>query len=79
MEALKEFKEGRVHVLVASDVAARGLDIKGVKTVVVFEVSKDIDTHVHRVGRTGRAGREGSREWAWGRVGWIRVRFFGGM
>lgn len=54
--ALKEFSSGRRHVLVATDVAARGLDIKGIKTIINLDAAKDIDTHVHRVGRTGRAG-----------------------
>ena len=39
---------------------ARGLDIPAIKTVINFDVSKDIDTHVHRIGRTGRAGEKGS-------------------
>lgn len=54
--ALKEFSAGRQQVLVATDVAARGLDIKSIKNVVNLDAAKDIDTHVHRVGRTGRAG-----------------------
>lgn len=54
--ALKEFSSGRQQVLVATDVAARGLDIKSIKNVVNLDVAKDIDTHIHRVGRTGRAG-----------------------
>lgn len=56
MEVLGAFKAGQVHVLVATDVAARGLDIKSIKTVVNYDAAKDIETHVHRVGRTGRAG-----------------------
>lgn len=56
MEVLKSFKTGVFHVLVATDVAARGLDIKSIKTVVNFDIAKDMDTHVHRIGRTGRAG-----------------------
>jgi len=46
-------------VLVATDVAARGLDIPHIRTVVNFDVARDIDTHTHRVGRTGRAGVKG--------------------
>lgn len=42
--------------MVATDVAARGLDIKSIKSVVNYDAAKDIDTHVHRIGRTGRAG-----------------------
>jgi ATP-dependent RNA helicase DDX42 len=61
MDILSSFKKGIFHVLVATDVAARGLDIKTLKTVVNYDAAKDIDTHVHRIGRTGRAGdKEGS-------------------
>ncbi|KAJ7565134.1 hypothetical protein O6H91_02G049400 [Diphasiastrum complanatum] len=56
MEVLKKFKSGVFHVLVATDVAARGLDIKSIKSVVNFDIAKDMDSHVHRIGRTGRAG-----------------------
>eukprot|EP00644_Phytophthora_capsici_P002797 jgi/Phyca11/56588/gw1.55.166.1 len=58
-EALSKFKHGECRVLVATDVAARGLDVKDVKNVVNFDVAKNIDTHVHRIGRTGRMGLEG--------------------
>ncbi|EEY61994.1 DEAD/DEAH box RNA helicase, putative [Phytophthora infestans T30-4] len=58
-EALTKFKHGACRVLVATDVAARGLDVKDVKNVVNFDVAKSIDTHVHRIGRTGRMGLEG--------------------
>ena len=56
MATLADFKAGKQHVLVATDVAARGLDIKSIKSVVNYDAGKDIDTHVHRIGRTGRAG-----------------------
>ena len=56
MAVLSAFKAGTHHVLVATDVAARGLDIRSIKTVVNFDAAKDIETHVHRIGRTGRAG-----------------------
>ena len=46
--------------LVATDVAARGLDIPHIRTVINFDVARDIDTHTHRVGRTGRAGVKGT-------------------
>ncbi|KAL4158263.1 hypothetical protein PRNP1_004041 [Phytophthora ramorum] len=58
-EALSKFKLGECRVLVATDVASRGLDVKDVKNVVNFDVAKNIDTHVHRIGRTGRMGLEG--------------------
>ncbi|KAF3560408.1 hypothetical protein F2Q69_00010274 [Brassica cretica] len=56
MDTLQKFKSGVYHVLVATDVAARGLDIKSLKTVVNYDTAKDMDMHVHRIGRTGRAG-----------------------
>ena len=54
--AMKAFKSEHAHVLVATDVAARGLDVEAIKTVVNFHPARDISTHVHRIGRTGRAG-----------------------
>ena len=59
MKVLSDFKKQRCKILVATDVAARGLDIPSVKTVVNFDVARDIDTHTHRIGRTGRAGMKG--------------------
>ena len=56
MALLSSFKAGGLHVLVATDVAARGLDIRTIRTVVNYDAARDIDTHVHRIGRTGRAG-----------------------
>lgn len=53
------FKRQETNILVATDVAARGLDIPHVRTVVNYTVARDIDTHTHRVGRTGRAGVPG--------------------
>jgi ATP-dependent RNA helicase DeaD len=53
------FRDGHLDVLVATDVAARGLDIEHVSHVVNFDVPSSPDTYVHRIGRTGRAGREG--------------------
>lgn len=55
-ETLQKFKSGIYHVLIATDVAARGLDIKSLKSVVNYDIAKDMDMHVHRIGRTGRAG-----------------------
>jgi ATP-dependent RNA helicase DeaD len=54
------FREGALDVLVATDVAARGLDIEHVSHVVNYDVPSSPDTYVHRIGRTGRAGREGT-------------------
>lgn len=56
---LRRFREGHLEVLVATDVAARGLDIEGVTHVINFDVPWDPDSYVHRIGRTGRAGRAG--------------------
>ncbi|MQL78552.1 hypothetical protein Taro_010984 [Colocasia esculenta] len=56
MDVLQKFKSGIYHVLIATDVAARGLDIKSIKSVVNFDIARDMDMHVHRIGRTGRAG-----------------------
>ena len=57
--ALEQFKAGEVRVLVATDVAARGLDIEALPVVVNFEIPTDPEDYVHRIGRTGRAGMEG--------------------
>ncbi|KAJ1395385.1 RNA helicase, partial [Ochromonadaceae sp. CCMP2298] len=57
---IRQFKEGHIDVLVATDVAARGLDIAGVDLVVHTGPPSDPDTYVHRAGRTGRAGRNGT-------------------
>ncbi|WP_457678311.1 DEAD/DEAH box helicase [Thermovibrio sp.] len=56
---MKLFKEGKVKVLVATDVAARGIDIKDVGLVINYELPENPESYVHRIGRTGRAGREG--------------------
>lgn len=50
------FKNGNLPILVATDVAARGLDIKHIKTVINYDAARNIDSHVHRIGRTGRMG-----------------------
>ncbi|MFN7975711.1 MAG: DEAD/DEAH box helicase [Acidobacteriota bacterium] len=57
--ALSRFKDGRTRVLVATDVAARGLDVDGVTHVVNFEVPSEPESYVHRIGRTARAGAQG--------------------
>ena len=58
-KALEDFKSGNLKILVATDVAARGLDIKGVGLVVNYDAPKNIEGYVHRIGRTGRAGTKG--------------------
>ena len=57
---IKGFRDGSIKVLVATDVAARGLDIDAVDCVINFDPPSDPDTYVHRIGRTGRAGMEGA-------------------
>jgi len=57
--ALKAFKQGRVSVLVATDVASRGLDISDVSHVINYQVPQTHDSYIHRIGRTGRAGKLG--------------------
>ena len=59
LAALDEFKNGQIPLLVASDVAARGLDIPSVSHVFNFDVPSNAEDYVHRIGRTGRAGRHG--------------------
>ncbi len=59
MRALAEFKTGKMQVLVATDVAARGLDIAGVSHVINYDIPATYDDYVHRIGRTGRAGKRG--------------------
>lgn len=56
---LDMFKRGRAKLLIATDVAARGVDVKELNYVLNFDIAMDADTHTHRIGRTGRAGAEG--------------------
>ncbi|MCA1816813.1 MAG: DEAD/DEAH box helicase [Acidobacteria bacterium] len=57
--ALRGFKEGRTRVLVATDIAARGLDVESVSHVINYDVPEEPEAYVHRIGRTGRAGKVG--------------------
>jgi len=59
-EVLKKFRKKRINILVATDVAARGMDIKDLTHVINYALPQDPDSYVHRVGRTGRAGKEGT-------------------
>ncbi len=56
---IKEFKEGTSHILIATDVASRGLDVKDVKCVINYDLPSQAEDYVHRIGRTGRAGATG--------------------
>lgn len=58
-KVITRFKKREVDIMVATDVAARGLDIPHIRTVVNYDIARDIDTHTHRIGRTGRAGEKG--------------------
>ncbi|MDP2913529.1 MAG: C-terminal helicase domain-containing protein, partial [Candidatus Omnitrophota bacterium] len=58
-EALEGFKRGKYRILVATDIAARGIDVVGIELVINYDLPEDIENYVHRIGRTGRAGHEG--------------------
>ena len=59
LQALEKFRSGKVRVLVATDIASRGLDIDGITHVINYELPKEAESYVHRIGRTARAGAEG--------------------
>jgi len=58
--ALEHFKDGKINILIATDVAARGIDINNLDAVINFDIPNVSETYVHRIGRTGRAGKSGS-------------------
>ncbi|MGY0218838.1 DEAD/DEAH box helicase [Endozoicomonadaceae bacterium StTr2] len=58
-KVMQNFREGRINVLIATDVAARGLDVKGIDLVINLDMARNGDDYVHRIGRTGRAGEQG--------------------
>ncbi|MDD2481219.1 MAG: DEAD/DEAH box helicase [Lutispora sp.] len=60
LSTLRKFKEGNLEFLVATDVAARGIDVENVSHVINYDLPQDTDSYVHRIGRTGRANREGT-------------------
>jgi len=59
LEALEGFKSGQYRILVATDIAARGIDVTGIELVINYDLPDDPENYVHRIGRTGRAGLEG--------------------
>ena len=59
LKALHSFREGTVDYLMATDLASRGLDIKGVETVINYDMPTQLAQYLHRVGRTARAGKRG--------------------
>lgn len=59
MQILDRFRKVKVNNMIATDVAARGLDVLTIRTVVSYDCARDIETHTHRIGRTGRAGEKG--------------------
>jgi ATP-dependent RNA helicase DDX27 len=59
LKALHLFRDGQVNYLMATDLASRGLDIKGIETVINYDMPSQLAQYLHRVGRTARAGRKG--------------------
>lgn len=60
MHLLAGFRDGQISILVATDVAARGLDINNIQHVINFDFPNEIEDYIHRIGRTGRAGKTGA-------------------
>lgn len=58
-QALENFKQGKIKVLIATDIAARGIDVQGISHVVNYDLPVEAESYVHRIGRTARAGKEG--------------------
>jgi superfamily II DNA/RNA helicase len=56
---MRDFKEGRFRILIATDVAARGLHVENISHIINYDQANTADTHTHRIGRTGRMGKEG--------------------
>lgn len=73
-QALEDLRDGTVHILIATDVAARGLDIKDVTHIFNYDFPRNVEEYVHRVGRTGRAGRNGESITLVTRENWRQAR-----
>lgn len=73
-DALEEFKEGSVRILLATDVASRGIDVKDISCVFNYDFPKNLEEYVHRVGRTGRAGRTGKSITLMAREDWKHAK-----
>lgn len=73
-EALEDFKTGAVRILIATDVASRGIDVKDITCVLNYDFPRNIEEYVHRVGRTGRAGRTGTAVTFVGREDWKHAK-----
>jgi len=58
-QVLRRFRDAKIQILVATDIAARGLDVEGVTHVFNYDIPRDVDSYIHRIGRTGRAGEKG--------------------
>ncbi|KAL1115342.1 hypothetical protein AAG570_007372 [Ranatra chinensis] len=74
VQALEDIKTGYVRILIATDVAARGIDIEDITLVVNFDFPRNIEEYVHRVGRTGRAGRSGEAISLFTRSDWAQAK-----
>ena len=59
-QVLRRFRDAKIQLLIATDIAARGLDIEGITHVFNYDIPRDADTYIHRIGRTGRAGQTGT-------------------
>ena len=59
LSAMKRFKRGEYRYLIATDVAARGIDVENISLIINYDIPIDVENYVHRTGRTGRAGQKG--------------------
>jgi ATP-dependent RNA helicase SrmB len=59
-QSLKQFKEGAINILIATDVAARGIDVPDITHVINYDMPRSADIYVHRIGRTARGGKKGN-------------------